>query len=110
MIQIFLVKYSLIISLSFPHLGLVHSLGWVNTQSKVVLGYENKTTVLVIKYNMMHKYWTHVLSHNRSFYTELNVSAVSAKYYTGKEENNFLFTVHFIIPDAFVKEWMERNI
>jgi hypothetical protein len=46
-----------------------------------------------------------VLSHNRSFYTELSVSAVSAKYYTGKEENNnFLFTVHFIVPDVFVKE------
>jgi len=46
-----------------------------------------------------------VLSRNRSFYTELSASAVSAKYYTGKEENsNFLFTVHFIIPDAFVKE------
>jgi hypothetical protein len=46
-----------------------------------------------------------VLGHNRSFYTELSASAVSAKSYTGKEENNnFLFFVHFIIPDAFVKE------
>jgi hypothetical protein len=46
-----------------------------------------------------------VLSHNRSFYTELSASAVSAKYCAGKEKNNnFLFFVHFIIPDAFVKE------
>lgn len=112
MILIFLLKYSLLLaSLSFAHLGLFHSLGWVNTQSKDVLGYENKTAVLVIKYNVIHKYWTHVLSHNRSYYTGLSASAVSAKCYTGKDENNnFLFTVHFIIPDAFVKEWMERNI
>jgi hypothetical protein len=83
----------------------------VNTQIKVVMGYRNKTSVLVIQYNMMHKYWTHVLSHNGPFYTELSASAVSAKCYTGKDENNnFLFTVHFIIPDASVKEWMGRNI
>jgi hypothetical protein len=46
-----------------------------------------------------------MLSRNRSYYTELSASAVSAKYCTGKEENNsFLFTVHSIIPDAVVKE------
>ena len=105
MMLIFLVKYSLLPSLSFAHFGLVRSLGWVNTRSKVVLGYENETTVLVCKYNMMHKYWIHVLGHNRSFYTELGASAVSVKYYTGKKENNnLLFMVHFIIPDTFVKK------
>jgi len=37
-----------------------------------------------------------VLSHNRSFYTELSASAFSAKYYTGKEENNN-FCSHFTL-------------